>query len=221
MTRAFEEQDARLNLADFAALAACLAEFAGLGFYNAGTTAGASQRHKHLQYVALPLGWNDEPLPITPALGLEMLDAAMTEAPGLPFPHRLVRLPSRLYTEPLVCAQVLLTHYNQMLAELGLENRPDPVPNNLLVTREWLLLVPRVAESPENGVNGLGFAGCLLVQNEEALTLLREQGPFALLRGVTTNAALSWGVQRVVHRSGERWPGCRNQEFATTIAASL
>ena len=144
VTRAFEEQDARLNLADFAALAACLAEFAGLGFYNAGTTAGASQRHKHLQYVALPLGWNDEPVPITPALGLEKLDVAMTTAPGLPFPHRLVRLPPRLYTEPLACAQVLLTHYNQMLAELGLENRHHPGPNNLLVTREWLLLVPRV-----------------------------------------------------------------------------
>ena len=37
VTRAFEEQEDRLNLADFAALAACLSEFAGLGFYNAGT----------------------------------------------------------------------------------------------------------------------------------------------------------------------------------------
>ena len=34
---------------------AILAEFDGLGFYNGGETAGASQPHKHLQIVPLPL----------------------------------------------------------------------------------------------------------------------------------------------------------------------
>src|SRR5262245_53334937 len=46
VTRAFEDQREPLGAADFAALAACLRETDGLGFYNAGEEAGASQRHK-------------------------------------------------------------------------------------------------------------------------------------------------------------------------------
>jgi sulfate adenylyltransferase (ADP) / ATP adenylyltransferase len=55
VTRAFEEQESLLTLADFEALWASMAEFDGLAFYNGGTIAGASQRHKHLQLVPLPL----------------------------------------------------------------------------------------------------------------------------------------------------------------------
>ena len=56
VTRAFEEQDAAINAADFAALWACMAEVDGLAFYNAGKLAGASQRHKHLQDRAAAVG---------------------------------------------------------------------------------------------------------------------------------------------------------------------
>ncbi len=55
ITRAFEEQESLLTQEDFAALWACLADFDGLAFYNSGKIAGASQRHKHLQLVPLPL----------------------------------------------------------------------------------------------------------------------------------------------------------------------
>ena len=56
VTRAFEEQDAAINAADFAALWVCMAEVDGLAFYNGGKLAGASQRHKHLQIAPLPWG---------------------------------------------------------------------------------------------------------------------------------------------------------------------
>ena len=55
VTRAFAPQEALLDADDFLALAACLAEVDGLAFYNAGEVAGASQPHKHLQLVPLPL----------------------------------------------------------------------------------------------------------------------------------------------------------------------
>ena len=42
--------------ADFDALARGLAAIDGLAFYNGGTVAGASQPHKHLQLVPVPLG---------------------------------------------------------------------------------------------------------------------------------------------------------------------
>src|SRR5205085_4429700 len=55
VTRAAEPQDRLLGEADFAALAAVMEGFDGLGFYNGGHEAGASQGRKRLQLVPLPL----------------------------------------------------------------------------------------------------------------------------------------------------------------------
>jgi ATP adenylyltransferase len=55
ITRAFEHQEEMLTTADFQALWRCLLEYESLGFYNSGSGAGASQPHKHLQLVPLPL----------------------------------------------------------------------------------------------------------------------------------------------------------------------
>ena len=55
ITRAFEHQESRLRLPDFQALWRCLVEYDSLGFYNSGHLSGASQPHKHLQVVPLPL----------------------------------------------------------------------------------------------------------------------------------------------------------------------
>lgn len=47
----FAEQTTALELADFQALAHLITASGGLGFHNGGTPAGASQRHKHVQWV--------------------------------------------------------------------------------------------------------------------------------------------------------------------------
>jgi ATP adenylyltransferase (5'',5''''''-P-1,P-4-tetraphosphate phosphorylase II) len=49
--RAFEEQLLPLARSDFAALAELMLEAGGIGLYNGGTAAGASQRHKHVQWM--------------------------------------------------------------------------------------------------------------------------------------------------------------------------
>jgi ATP adenylyltransferase len=54
ITRDFASQLETLDAGDFAALAVCLAAGDGLGFYNGGPAAGASQRHKHLQWIPVP-----------------------------------------------------------------------------------------------------------------------------------------------------------------------
>ena len=51
ITRHFEAQTDPLNAGDFAALARLIDTNGGLGFYNGGETAGASQPHKHLQWI--------------------------------------------------------------------------------------------------------------------------------------------------------------------------
>jgi len=99
VTRRFELQEALLNLVDFVALFSCMVQFDGLGFYNGGPAAGASQRHKHLQIVPLPLDESGSPLPIEPLLAAARMDGFIGTIPGLPFPHAFARL------DPLVGAQ--------------------------------------------------------------------------------------------------------------------
>ena len=57
---------------------------------------------------------------------------------------------------------------------------------NLLVTRDWMLVVPRSAEHCGSiSVNALGFAGSLFVRNQTELQMLRHLGPLRILEAVT------------------------------------
>jgi ATP adenylyltransferase len=168
VTRAFEAQEEPLGHADFEALALCLHEIDGLGFYNAGAAAGASQRHKHLQLVPLPLGPEPARAPVETLL-------ARGE---LPFEHASCRLDAG-------GAAPLLEAYHGLLDALDLA-RTAPGPYNLLVTRGWMLLVPRTREHFASiSVNALGFAGSFYVRDRAELALLRERGPLEVLRAVS------------------------------------
>jgi ATP adenylyltransferase len=58
-------------------------------------------------------------------------------------------------------------------------------PYNLLLTREWMLFVPRARESWQGvSVNALGFAGTLLLRDADALERVRAAGPMAVLSHV-------------------------------------
>jgi ATP adenylyltransferase len=173
VTRAAAEQEAALERSDFEALAACLAEGEALGFYNAGVRAGASQPHRHLQLVPLPLGAGPGAVPMEPRLRSGLPERGIGRAPGLPFVHALARTPQ----DPAAAHALHLA----MLGASG----ATAAPYNLLVTRAWTLLVPRSRASWEGiEVNALGYAGALLVRDRAGLARLRRIGPLALLAGV-------------------------------------
>jgi ATP adenylyltransferase len=169
VTRAWEDQEGALGLADFEALARARAGLGGLGFYNAGAAAGASQRHKHLQVVPLPLGRGPEPVPL----------ATRIAAGDLPFAHARA---------PLAGAGA-----RELLAALRALARGWAGPYNLLLTDDWMLFVPRAREAWEGiAVNALGFAGALLVRDRAELERLRRAGPLAVLRGVGLPPGALW-----------------------------
>lgn len=191
VTRSFEDQESLLTLRDFEALWACLMEFEGLAFYNAGKCAGASQRHKHLQIVPLPLAPMGPRIPIEPLLESLRFQGSLGTVSGLPFLHAIVRIDPVWTGSPSEAAQNTLESYRTMLEALGLcsscsENGTGRGgPYNLLITREWMLLVPRSQESFMSiAVNALGFAGVLLVRNEHELEILRQHGPLTILKRV-------------------------------------
>jgi ATP adenylyltransferase len=181
-TRAFAEQEEPLGRGDFEALWLCLAERDALGFYNAGPLAGASQRHRHFQLVP-PLVAGVATTPLDDALESVRFDAAVGSVPGLPFLHAFAWLRDLGELATRDAAGALAALYREMARAFGCEKPGRPY--NLLVTREWLLFVPRSRERWEGiSVNALGFAGALAVPDHAALARLRGVGPLTLLRNV-------------------------------------
>jgi ATP adenylyltransferase len=183
VTREFEPQQAPLSLPDFEALWTCLGEVDGLGFYNSAPLAGASQGHRHLQLVAGPLGARGEPVPVDRIIEQARFDDAVGVAPGFPFLHAVARLRACARLAPPDATRVLLALYEQMLRAFGCD---DPTrPYNLLLTRDWMLFVPRLRERWGSiSVNALGFAGSFFVETPDELERLRRAGPMQALRHV-------------------------------------
>jgi len=183
VTREFESQDSLLTAADFEAMWICLAEFDSLIFYNSGTIAGASQPHKHLQQVTVPIGDGPEGLPINAAIARTTPVDRIGAVPVLPFANALTETTDLAAARPAAAALQTLELYREMLAQLSCSPPADSY--NLLATRDWMLVVPRSAEKYRSiSVNSLGFAGSLLVRNEEELGIVQEVGPLNILRHV-------------------------------------
>ncbi|WP_027211858.1 ATP adenylyltransferase family protein [Burkholderia sp. WSM2232] len=191
VTRRFESQENLLNVADFRALFDCITQFEGLGFYNAGTAAGASQPHKHLQIVPLPLDESAPDVPVESLLATAPVDGTVCTVPGLGFAHAFARLDAKLADRPLELACSGLDTYLHLLDATGLHavdvngEARQSAPYNLLVTTRWMMLVPRCAEGAEGiAVNALGFAGSLFVRNDMQMQTIRRLGPMNLLQRV-------------------------------------
>ncbi|MEH2113119.1 ATP adenylyltransferase family protein [Nostoc sp.] len=184
ITRRFEEQESLLTLEDFAAMWACLADFDGLIFYNSGKTAGASQRHKHLQLVPLPLAPEGPQMPIEPLVKSAQFQNSNATSLKLPFIHAFAPLNSNWVQSPFTGAQETLEVYRTLRQAVGLDAKQFGA-YNLLATREWMLIIPRSQEHFHSiSVNSLGFAGALLVRNAAEMEILKAQGPMTILKNV-------------------------------------
>ncbi|CAH2910362.1 MAG: Ap4A phosphorylase II [uncultured Paraburkholderia sp.] len=190
-TRRFELQENLLDLADFRALFDCMTQFESLGFYNGGPAAGASQPHKHLQIVPLPLDDSASHVPIEPLLAAAPSDGSTCTVPGLGFPHAFASLDAKLADNPQQLADRALHTYQHLLDAAGLHavevngQARQSAPYNLLVTTRWMMLVPRCVERTEGiAVNALGFAGSLFVRNDMQMQTIRKLGPMNVLRRV-------------------------------------
>jgi ATP adenylyltransferase len=199
ITRNFEAQTDWLNEADFFALWLGLRENGGLGFYNGGTDAGASQKHKHLQLVPFPLvphaTADRSSIPIANAVDhaeWHTTDGSpIGTAPDLPFPHAIAPLEPIWGDDPAIAARETLRRYHHALSAIGLPptGTTQTGAYNLLMTRDWLLVVPRSCESVDGdagsiSINALGFAGMLLAKNEAQHAWLQQRSPLDLLTQV-------------------------------------
>lgn len=156
VTRAFESQESALGEPDFEALAGVMQRLGGLGFYNAGPVAGASQPHKHLQWIPLAPG------------GLPTRDLLKV---GDGFDCAFATLASDRSRHADV--------YQTLLDELRLA--PGD-PYNLLIAGDEMFVIPRTEHGAEGvWLNAMAYAGSFLAKREEHFARLREVGPRRLL----------------------------------------
>ncbi len=181
VTRAYEDQESLIGRDDFDALTACMREFDSLGFYNGGKEAGASQPHKHLQLVPLPLENGADGLPIEPLFAPVRGQRGLCRIPAFGFRHAFS------WIAGLDDAAGLHALYLRMMASMGLAGAGgrQAGPYNWLLTRSWMLLVPRSRERfGAISMNALGFAGSFFVRDDEQMAALRSAGPLAALAAV-------------------------------------
>jgi len=142
--------------------------------------------------VPLPLATTGAPLPMEALLAPLLGRTGIARVPGLEFSHAFAWIEPLWFQGEAGAAPRLHSLYLELLAAVGLESvrvhgeMRQSAPYNLLLTRRWMLLVPRSKErfGPIQ-VNALGFAGSLFVRDEEQMALVRRAGPMAVLHGVS------------------------------------
>ena len=169
VTREPAEQRSPLDHDDFAALAMVMKDAEVLAFYNGGPEAGASQGHKHLQVVTLPLSPRHS-IPI---------DVLLADGQArLPFRHAFARLEPGQVSRPAAMEDT----YRRLHREARLE---FPQPYNLLITHEWMLVVPRSRDKFEGiSINSLAFAGSFFTRDAKHAHAIAAAGPMAVLASV-------------------------------------
>lgn len=179
----FQEQQTGMASEDFHALAAVMSACGGVGFFNGGTAAGASQRHKHVQWI--PQMDDHASLRLYTDVFSEGLDELTLVAhPGLPMRHCFVRVSVGEGVPAAEAAASMNEAYTIVLKQLGLhaDKQGFVPPFNLLVEDGWMLVVPRSQEHYEDiSVNSVSYGGVLHVERPDQVETIRRVGPLAVL----------------------------------------
>ncbi|KAJ6500173.1 ATP adenylyltransferase-domain-containing protein [Mycena vitilis] len=176
-------------------------------FYNCGDNSGASQAHKHVQFI--PLEDEDGP-PIDYLARSVKLETADTPfALNLAYANHVYRFPDRFYSfSPEKLEEVLAQAFLSLLDLVISTIRHDPdypagKPSyNVVITLEHMHIVPRRQEThvlAETGdqlsVNALAFAGMMLVKSERELEAVKTEGVGKILRAVGLESVHELQVQ--------------------------
>ncbi|MHB1375477.1 MAG: ATP adenylyltransferase family protein [Thauera sp.] len=184
--REFEEQLLPLSRSDFAALAELIEVAGGIGLYNGGTAAGASQRHKHVQWMPDTEG-NASLRLYTPALPAGLPEGGVARHPALPMQHAFVRVCCARGVDAPTAADTLLAGFRQACEALQLRPGADGLlpPFNLLVHDGWMLVLPRSQECFEGiSMSAVCFGGTLYTRQREQIESIRRVGPLQALAAV-------------------------------------
>jgi len=200
VTQNFQHQTDPLNTADLAATWQTLHSMpqGGLAYYNSGPISGASQPHKHMQIVPLPLAEGYPP--VVPLWTLIEPDDDGTDEvdihsfPCVAFGSRIpasevdanneILLLEKLYSKLLERTKTFMHRKLERTADDN-DDDNDEFSYNFLMTKDFMLLVPRRCEyDGPVGCNSVAFAGSFFVRSKEELDYVSTKGPMNVLKTV-------------------------------------
>lgn len=181
----YADQRSPLQYEDFLALSLLLTEYGGLGFFNGGPQAGASQHHLHVQWLPEDSA-HASLLPFVRDLDPD-LEYELQHHKHWKFSHAFMYV--GLSTDPHEYARELYHCYQLLCQQLSLRVDAEGfiTPFNLLIHQGWLLVVPRSQNQINNiSLNALSFAGVIYVREKEHIQFVKDTGVLQVLQAVAT-----------------------------------
>ena len=189
LTKEFKSQDTPLLPEELEAIYSVCKHVGNdwFAFFNCGPELGASQPHKHVQFMKKPLG---EFISFADRLA----DSSSSFLPNnkneplqngnLPFAHFVARLPDGDMT-----ADDLLMYYMLLVSRAATVLRDNDVTKmsyNFLMTPKWMMVVPRKlgVYHEKLGLNSCGMLGLFLCKNTQLHDLVKDDGPEQILAEV-------------------------------------
>lgn len=176
ITNTWMPQNGWLDINDWMAIQKVNKDTNGLWFFNSSPIAGASQPHRHFQL--LRRSKNEISCPREKWF----LDLKNNN-------NRVSKLKKNINVSEFSFKESPTFIYDQYLElskSLGLgdpiNNQKPKYPYNILITNRWIALIKRNSDKLHGfSINGLGFAGYLLVTEKSNINYLRKYGPEKLL----------------------------------------
>lgn len=188
VTTQFESQNSPLSPTDLKATFTILATLKlqdpnhdWFAFYNCGPQSGASQPHKHIQFMMRLQNHGSFAEAVAQAHKEKSPDQLLEplQDENLPFAHFISSLPedTNEVSEELL-AQRFVSLLQRTLTVLK-QNEANHVSYNVLMTDKYLMLVPRSASKFRDtlGINSCAFMGKILCKSEELVSLVKLEGP--------------------------------------------
>jgi len=176
ITNTWKPQNGWLDINDWTAIQNVNKDTSGLWFFNSSPIAGASQPHRHFQLLRRSKGEISCP---REKWFLEMnsyqdLDSKLKKNIVVSI-FNFLENPSSLFE-----------FYLELCKKLGLGNpisdKKPIYPYNILITNKWIAIIERKNDHIHGfSINGLGFAGYLLVTEKSNINYLKKFGPEKLL----------------------------------------
>jgi ATP adenylyltransferase len=147
-------------------------------FLNGGPDAGASQKHRHFQFMEVP----DLGEPVWP-------DAIFNASPKSTEPQSHPAIPIAHFLLPILDASeeglVRLWQKLFALAKTMAETDDEEMPFNFLMTREYMMILPRKQSNWEDiSIGGTVMVGSIPVEDPKYLDVVKETGIIEIMRHV-------------------------------------
>ncbi len=176
ITNTFKPQNGWLDINDWIAIQKVNKDTSGLWFFNSSPLAGASQPHRHFQLLRRS---KDE---ISCPREKWFLNMKLDKNSNSKLKKNIIVSKLKILEDSVSPFEL----YLKLSKKLGLgdpiNNKRPIYPYNILITNRWMAIIKRSNDHIHGfSINGLGFAGYLLVNKKSDINYLKKFGPEKLL----------------------------------------